>query len=100
MTERKRALSSDLRKVDAHEVSPEEYEEIPELTEGWFRRADLYEGDRLVRRGRPKADVRKEAVSIRLSNDVLEYFRAGGKGWQTRIDAALRDVVKRKSKRA
>lgn len=32
----------------------------------------------------------KQAVSIRLSPDVLAAFRATGKGWQTRIDEALR----------
>jgi uncharacterized protein (DUF4415 family) len=32
----------------------------------------------------------KAAISIRLDPDVLEYFRAGGKGYQTRINAVLR----------
>jgi uncharacterized protein (DUF4415 family) len=32
----------------------------------------------------------KETISIRLDPDVLEYFRAGGKGYQTRINAVLR----------
>ena len=41
--------------------------------------------------GRPKATVTKEAVNIRLSPDVLAAFRAGGAGWQTRVDAALRE---------
>ncbi|MDR0458535.1 MAG: BrnA antitoxin family protein [Burkholderiaceae bacterium] len=43
--------------------------------------------------GRPKAAVTKEAVNIRLSADVLSTFRAGGAGWQTRIDAALREWI-------
>jgi uncharacterized protein (DUF4415 family) len=100
MTEKKRVLGSDLRKLDAHEITQEEYDEIPELTDEWFESADLYHGGKLIRRGRPPAKAPKEAVSIRLSPDVLEYFRAGGKGWQTRIDAALRAVVKRSTKRA
>lgn len=100
MTQKKRALGSDLRKFDAHEITAEEYEEIPELTKEWFEQGDLYHGDKLIRRGRPPSKAPKEAVSIRLSPDVLEHFRAGGKGWQTRIDAALRTVVKRRSKRA
>src|SRR5690349_10671487 len=33
----------------------------------------------------------KERVTIRLSRDVVERFRATGEGWQTRLDAALRD---------
>ena len=42
-------------------------------------------------RGRPKAEVTKERITIRLSPDVLQGFRETGDGWQTRIDAALRD---------
>lgn len=33
----------------------------------------------------------KERITIRLSQEVLEQFRATGDGWQTRVDAALRD---------
>jgi uncharacterized protein (DUF4415 family) len=40
-------------------------------------------------------ETRKEPVSIRLSPDVLRHFRDGGAGWQTRIDEALRDWIKR-----
>lgn len=48
----------------------------------------------LVRRpGRPVADTPKQPVTIRLSQDVLKHFKAGGPGWQTRIDAALREWV-------
>ena len=49
-----------------------------------------------VRMGRPKADVTKERITIRLSADVLEQFRATGAGWQTRIDLALRDHLAHK----
>ncbi len=47
-----------------------------------------------VRIGRPPAAVTKKSVTIRLSRDVLEQFQAGGDGWQTRIDAALKDWLK------
>jgi uncharacterized protein (DUF4415 family) len=42
-------------------------------------------------RGRPKAAVTKERITIRLSPDVLGAFRATGSGWQTRVDGALRE---------
>jgi uncharacterized protein (DUF4415 family) len=45
----------------------------------------------LLRRGRPPAATTKERITIRLSPDVLERFRATGPGWQTRVDAALKD---------
>lgn len=48
----------------------------------------------LVRRGRPPAAITKEHITIRLSPDVLQAFRASGEGWQTRIDSALRDWLK------
>ena len=100
MSGKKRSSHTDLAAFDAHEITPEEYEEIPELTDEWFDKADLYKGGKLVRRGRPPSAAKKEAVSIRLSPDVLTYFRAGGPGWQTRVDAELRRLVKRRSKSA
>jgi uncharacterized protein (DUF4415 family) len=47
----------------------------------------------LVRIGRPKAEITKERVTIRLSRDVVTQFRATGDGWQTRIDTALRQFI-------
>jgi uncharacterized protein (DUF4415 family) len=44
-------------------------------------------------RGRPKAEITKQRVSIRLSPEVIEHFKASGSGWQTRIDAALRQFI-------
>jgi uncharacterized protein (DUF4415 family) len=68
-------------------------DDAPELTEEWFRTADYYEGDKLIRRGRPKSDAPKEAVNIRLDPDVLAHFRRTGPRWQSRINAALRKAA-------
>lgn len=35
----------------------------------------------------------KTLVSLRIDTDVLERFKASGKGWQRRINATLRDVA-------
>ncbi len=35
----------------------------------------------------------RELVSIRIDQDVLEYFQEGGPGWQDRINAALRKAA-------
>lgn len=43
--------------------------------------------------GRPKAEVTKERITIRLSRDVVTQFRETGNGWQTRMDAALRQFI-------
>lgn len=48
-----------------------------------------------VRRGRPPLAKPKVSTTIRLSQDVIDHFRAGGRGWQTRINEALRDWIKR-----
>jgi hypothetical protein len=56
MTAKKRALGSDLEKVDRHVIQPHEYDEAPELTEAQLERADLYHGGKLIRRGRPNGD--------------------------------------------
>ena len=45
-------------------------------------------------RGRPQAEVVKDRITIRLSPDVTAAFRASGDGWQTRIDAALKDWLR------
>ncbi len=65
-------------------------DDAPELTEDWFDTADGYDGGRLVRRGRPRSAQPKQAVSLRLDADVVARYRAGGPGWQSRINADLR----------
>lgn len=46
-----------------------------------------------IRMGRPKAESPKERITIRLSPEVVARFRETGDGWQTRIDAALKDYL-------
>ncbi len=89
-----RRVGSDMKKVDKYVLSQKDYEEIPELTDAWFKRADLYEGDRLIRRGRPRSANPKQSTSLRLDADVLTYYRRTGRGWQSRINAALRKAAK------
>jgi uncharacterized protein (DUF4415 family) len=45
--------------------------------------------------GRPKSSAPKRAVSLRLDADVVEAYRSGGQGWQSRINALLRDHMPR-----
>jgi uncharacterized protein (DUF4415 family) len=42
----------------------------------------------------PQKSPTKEQINIRLSQSVLDAFRAAGTGWQTRIDEALQDWLK------
>jgi uncharacterized protein (DUF4415 family) len=45
--------------------------------------------------GRPALASTKISTTIRLSPEVIETFRASGSGWQTRIDLALQDWLKK-----
>ncbi|MHB8850101.1 MAG: BrnA antitoxin family protein [Acidithiobacillus ferriphilus] len=47
-----------------------------------------------LKRGRPLATTTKERITIRLSPEVVQAFRASGEGWQTRVDSALKDWLK------
>ena len=73
-------------------------DDAPELTEEWFDTADYYEGDKLVRRGRPKSDAPKEALSLRLDPDVIAHYRATGPGWQSQINETLRKAANLKAR--
>jgi uncharacterized protein (DUF4415 family) len=75
--------------------------ENPEWTRQEFARAVTF--DKLPSRLRQKLSSRKRGpqkaplkvpVSIRLSPDVVEAFRASGAGWQARVDEILRDHIK------
>src|SRR6185312_15959817 len=98
MPESKRPLGSDLARIDAttdEDIArqiAEDPDTAPELTNEWFDKADLHYGETLLRRGRgrPPLEVRKKLVLLRLDQDVIDAFRVGGPGWQSRIDAALR----------
>ena len=90
MKERKRAsrrsLKSDLARVDAHSVKPEEYNELPELTEDMLARARINKG------GRPLSPNPRRLISLRLPADVIKRWRATGPGWQTRMAERLSKV--------
>ena len=69
-------------------------DDAPELTDEFFRQADEFIGDRLVRRGRPKAETTKQSLTVRYDRDIIQAFKATGKGWQSRMNDALRDWLK------
>jgi len=43
----------------------------------------------------PQKSPTKERITIRLSQEVVQSFRATGEGWQTRVDAALQDWLRK-----
>lgn len=68
-------------------------DDAPELSDAWFRQADQHEDGRLVKRGRPPLETKKQLVSLRLDPDVIARFKADGPGWQARINETLRKAV-------
>ena len=102
MTEKKRAIGSDLKAADAYKLSKRDYAEIPELTDEDFARGVWHNDGRPMPhgpRGRPRSKNPKRPVSLRLDPDVLAHFRRNGSGWQSRINAALRKAAKLPEKR-
>ncbi len=59
-----------------------DFSENPEATPQMFARA-------VIRRGL-KPIVRKSQLTLRIDDDVLEWFRGQGRGYQTQINALLR----------
>lgn len=69
-------------------------DDAPKLSQAWADAADAYNGQTLVRRGRPRKENAKLHVSLRLDPDVVESFKSGGPGWQARINDALRKAAR------
>lgn len=93
-------MDTDGRKTsDTDDDSAVDDEDNPEWTAEDFARArpiqEFPELAFLLKGGRPRLpdEIRKRRVSIMLDPDVLAHFKAGGKGWQTRINAALRKIA-------
>jgi uncharacterized protein (DUF4415 family) len=73
-------------------------DENPEWTEEMFARAipfpEFAKQHGLKLPGRPKAAVTKQPVNLRLDPEIVAHFKAGGEGWQTRINEVLSKHVK------
>jgi uncharacterized protein (DUF4415 family) len=82
-------------------------DDAPELTDDFFEQGEWkigeqsvspQEGAAMLRKalslGRPKTESLKLALTIRYDAEVVEAFKSTGKGWQTRMNAALRDWLK------
>lgn len=84
--------------IDETWIDPDD---SPEWTDEHFRYAQVSVGGKVVREavgtwshpGRPLSENPKKQVTLRLDPDVIEKFRASGKGWQSRINAELRKAL-------
>ena len=74
--------------------------EPPEITDQWIAGADLYRGDNVVRRGRPKLEHPRKLLSLRLPPEVIARWKATGPGWQTRMAKVLERSTPRSGRSA
>ncbi|MFI4956842.1 MAG: BrnA antitoxin family protein [Gammaproteobacteria bacterium] len=90
MKEKKKVtIKSDMKRIRNMTDADIDYSDIPELDDSFF---DAPTVDWMFRR--------KESVTLRLDNDVLEWFRQGGKrGYQTRINAVLKAYMQAQKNR-
>lgn len=77
-------------------------DDAPILTAEIAARAEIKQGNKVIRpangtitrMGRPpKGAAVKKQVTLRLDTEVIEAFRAGGAGWQSRMNDVLRKAV-------
>lgn len=84
---------ADWNAVDFPEMTEEELSNMRPAREvlppAFFEAIDGYRKSR----GRPALDKPKKQVTLRLDEDVLKSFREGGRGWQSRINDALRKAA-------
>lgn len=84
-------LGSDLAKVAAHAIQAHEYDELPMLTEEMLARGVFKRDGKAV--GRPLKIDKKISIHLRVDPDVCEAFRKTGRGWQSRMNAVLRQAM-------
>lgn len=70
-----------LREIAAMPDEDIDYSDIPELDEAWFAKAVLW------------TPPSKKQLTLRLDEDIIAFFKEQGKGYQTRMNAALRAYV-------
>jgi uncharacterized protein (DUF4415 family) len=85
---RGRADLSRLRRVSDAQIRRTSPAELANLPNDFWEHAEMV------------APTPKRAVSLRLDEDVLEWFRRSGPRYQTRMNAVLRMYVSRMRKRA
>lgn len=84
--------------IDSDSFTDLDADDAPELTEEVLAKAkrgrDVLPEYILAQfprsRGRPRSPSPKKQLTLRLDEEIVDYFKAGGEGWQSRINAALR----------
>lgn len=76
-----------LKELQSRQDADIDYSDIPELDDAFFETAMLV------------TPSSKTQITVRLDDDVLEWFRGQGKGYQTRMNAVLKAYVESQRRR-
>lgn len=82
MNVNRKFIKSDLPRIDAMHDSAIDYSDAPETDERFWELAEI---------NTPSV---KKQVTLRIDPDIVNFFKASGQGYQTRINAVLRSYVK------
>ncbi len=80
MSKYRRALTP--KEIAALDDKDIDFSDIPEIDREFWKNAELVDPDKT------------QQVTLRIKRTVLEFFKAGGKGYQTRINQVLESYVK------
>ena len=78
---KRKSIKSDLARIDALKDGGIDYSDIPRLDDSFFKRPMV------------QLPQSKKPITIRIDPEVLEWFRAKGTRYQTRINAVLKAYV-------
>jgi uncharacterized protein (DUF4415 family) len=81
MKEKRKTNTDTLKTLDTMTDDQIDYSDSPEVSEKFWKNAKLI---------LPK---NKTSLTIRLDNEVLDWFRSQGRGYQTKINAVLKSYV-------
>ena len=75
-------------------ISRDRLEELQNIPDAGIDTSDIPElGDRFWANAKMIMPITKQAVSIRLDSDILDWFKSQGKGYQSTINNVLRTYV-------
>ncbi len=77
---------TNFKRLTAMEDGDIDFSDIPEISPSKFAQAVVRYGLRVV--------PNKKQLTLRVDSDVLKWFKAQGRGYQTRINALLRAYMK------
>lgn len=76
---------------DSENTSPTDWERVDALTDDEIDTSDIPPLDEdIFANAELRMPEPKQAITIRVDKDVLDWFKSQGKGYQTRMNAALR----------